>query len=119
MCDDTVRSTVSESVFTMFVIEQRVSWVEGVSDDSHCPFPTALTVNKVHGGKCGPINPFGRLYDPLECPPLCLCNGLLQTTGQKVTRSFQTEWYRRKDWLCGCATRNRLFYYITIGLIYL
>lgn len=35
--------------------------------------------------------------------------GLLQTTGQKITRSFQTEWYTPKDWLCGCATRNRLF----------
>ena len=23
--------------------------------------------------------------------------GLLQTTGQKITRSFQTEWYARKD----------------------
>ncbi|XP_053467751.1 uncharacterized protein LOC128599809 isoform X1 [Ictalurus furcatus] len=34
---------------------------------------------------------------------------LLQTTGQKITRSFHTEWYTRKDWLCGCASRNRLF----------
>ncbi|XP_076012541.1 zinc finger MYM-type protein 1 [Genypterus blacodes] len=34
---------------------------------------------------------------------------LLQTTGQKITRSFQPEWYTRKDWLCGCETRNRLF----------
>lgn len=33
---------------------------------------------------------------------------MLQTTGQK-NRSFQTEWYRRKDWLCGCPARNRLF----------
>ena len=35
--------------------------------------------------------------------------GLLQTTGKNVTRSFQTEWYTRKNWLCGCSTRNRLF----------
>ena len=34
--------------------------------------------------------------------------GLLQTTGQE-TRSFQTEWYTQKDWLCGCPARNRLF----------
>ncbi|XP_028677925.1 zinc finger MYM-type protein 1 isoform X1 [Erpetoichthys calabaricus] len=35
--------------------------------------------------------------------------GLLQTKGQKANRSFQTEWYTRKDWLCGCPTRNRLY----------
>lgn len=35
-------------------------------------------------------------------------NGLLQRNGQK-TRSFQTEWYARKGWLCGCPARNRLF----------
>ena len=29
--------------------------------------------------------------------PMPELNGLLQTTGQKLTRSFQTEWYRRKD----------------------
>lgn len=35
---------------------------------------------------------------------------LLQTKGQrKITRSFQLEWYQRKDWLCGCATKNRLY----------
>ncbi|XP_032065573.1 zinc finger MYM-type protein 1-like isoform X2 [Thamnophis elegans] len=34
--------------------------------------------------------------------------GLLQRHNQK-TRSFQTEWYTRKDWLCGCSVRNRLF----------
>ena len=31
--------------------------------------------------------------------PMPELNGLLQTTGQKVTQSFQTEWSRRKDWL--------------------
>ncbi|XP_063061049.1 zinc finger MYM-type protein 1-like [Engraulis encrasicolus] len=36
---------------------------------------------------------------------------LQQRTGQKITRSFQSEWYNRKDWLCGCASRNRLFCY--------
>lgn len=37
---------------------------------------------------------------------------LLQVTGQRrTTRSFQSEWYNRKDWLCGCPTRNRLFCY--------
>ena len=35
--------------------------------------------------------------------------GLLQTTGQKITRSFQTEWYARKDWLCGCPSKNRRY----------
>ncbi|XP_032822781.2 uncharacterized protein LOC116949509 [Petromyzon marinus] len=34
---------------------------------------------------------------------------LLQTKGQKITWSFQREWYQRKDWLCGCATKNRLY----------
>ncbi|XP_028998771.1 zinc finger MYM-type protein 1-like isoform X1 [Betta splendens] len=35
--------------------------------------------------------------------------GLFQTTGQKTTRSFQMDWYTRKDWLCGCAATNRLY----------
>ncbi|KAK0139561.1 Zinc finger MYM-type protein 1 [Merluccius polli] len=43
--------------------------------------------------------------------PIPELTGLLQTTGQKVTRSFQPEWYNRKDWLCGCSIRNRLFCY--------
>src|SRR4029434_9167898 len=38
--------------------------------------------------------------------PMPELKGLLQTTGQKVTRSFQMEWYSRKDWLCGCATKK-------------
>ncbi|XP_053556836.1 zinc finger MYM-type protein 1-like [Bombina bombina] len=28
---------------------------------------------------------------------------------KNITRSFQTEWYQRKEWLCGCATNNRLY----------
>ncbi|XP_005161614.3 zinc finger MYM-type protein 1 isoform X3 [Danio rerio] len=43
--------------------------------------------------------------------PMPELKDLLQTTGQKITRSFQRDWYDRKDWLCGCATRNRLFCY--------
>ena len=39
--------------------------------------------------------------------------GLLQTTGvrnrRETTRSFQKDWYSRKDWLCGCAMKNRLY----------
>ncbi|MEQ2303158.1 hypothetical protein AMECASPLE_013815 [Ameca splendens] len=35
--------------------------------------------------------------------------GLLQSMKQKGTPSFQMEWYTRKDWLCGCSARNRLF----------
>ncbi|KAJ0003937.1 hypothetical protein NQD34_010151 [Periophthalmus magnuspinnatus] len=35
--------------------------------------------------------------------------GLLQTSGQKITRSFQTEWYTRKEWLCGCPSKKRLY----------
>ncbi|XP_019748866.1 synaptotagmin-12 isoform X4 [Hippocampus comes] len=27
----------------------------------------------------------------------------------KSSRSFRTEWYARKDWLCGCPARSRLF----------
>lgn len=34
---------------------------------------------------------------------------LHQRKGQKIIRSFQTEWYSRKDWLCGCTTANKLF----------
>ncbi|XP_017295795.1 zinc finger MYM-type protein 1 [Kryptolebias marmoratus] len=30
-------------------------------------------------------------------------------TGRQYMRFFQTEWYTRKDWLCGCANRNRLY----------
>ncbi|KAJ4927571.1 hypothetical protein JOQ06_015296 [Pogonophryne albipinna] len=41
--------------------------------------------------------------------PMPELKDLLQTNGQKITRSFQTEWYQRKDWLCGCATKNRLY----------
>uniref|UniRef100_A0A8C5QA54 TTF-type domain-containing protein n=1 Tax=Leptobrachium leishanense TaxID=445787 RepID=A0A8C5QA54_9ANUR len=42
--------------------------------------------------------------------PLPALSGLLETKGPKqVTRSFQTEWYQRKDWLCGCGTKNSLF----------
>ncbi|KAL6110043.1 uncharacterized protein ACO6RY_19205 [Pungitius sinensis] len=35
-------------------------------------------------------------------------SGLQQATGQKAARSFQTAWYSRKDWLCGCASTSRL-----------
>ena len=41
--------------------------------------------------------------------PIQELRGLLQNTGQKITRSFQTEWYTRRDWLCGCPARNRIF----------
>nr|XP_032833154.1 zinc finger MYM-type protein 1-like isoform X4 [Petromyzon marinus] len=41
--------------------------------------------------------------------PMPELEDLLQTKGQKITRSFQMEWYQRKDWLCGCATKNRLY----------
>ncbi|XP_061925575.1 zinc finger MYM-type protein 1-like isoform X1 [Entelurus aequoreus] len=40
--------------------------------------------------------------------PMPKLKGLHQTSGQK-TRSFQTVWYTRKGWLCGCPARNRLF----------
>ncbi|XP_061742423.1 uncharacterized protein LOC133542382 [Nerophis ophidion] len=39
---------------------------------------------------------------------------LIQTCvvrGQKITRSFQKDWYTRKDWLCGCPTKKRLYCY--------
>lgn len=35
--------------------------------------------------------------------------GLFPATGQKVPRSFQMDWYRRKEWLCGCAATRRLY----------
>ncbi len=34
---------------------------------------------------------------------------LQQRKGQKIVRTFQTDWYKKKDWLCGCAELNRLF----------
>ncbi|XP_066471486.1 zinc finger MYM-type protein 1-like isoform X2 [Tiliqua scincoides] len=41
--------------------------------------------------------------------PVPELKGLRQKTGRTITRSFQTEWYHRKDWLCGCAATNRLY----------
>ena len=44
--------------------------------------------------------------------PIPDLKNLLQTTGRKkVNRSFHKEWFTRKEWLCGCALRNRLFCY--------
>ncbi|XP_053567618.1 zinc finger MYM-type protein 1 [Bombina bombina] len=44
--------------------------------------------------------------------PMPELKDLLQTEGQKkTTRWFQVEWYLRKDWLCGCATKSRLYCY--------
>ena len=44
--------------------------------------------------------------------PIPDLKNLLQTTGQKkVNRSFRKEWNARKEWLCGCTLRNRLFCY--------
>lgn len=34
--------------------------------------------------------------------------GLIQATGE-TSRSFQIEWYKQKDWLCGCPARNHLY----------
>ncbi|XP_061890993.1 uncharacterized protein LOC133641128 [Entelurus aequoreus] len=39
---------------------------------------------------------------------------LIQTRvvrGQKLMRSFQKDWYTRKEWLCGCPTKKRLYCY--------
>nr|XP_061843687.1 uncharacterized protein LOC133624088 [Nerophis lumbriciformis] len=39
---------------------------------------------------------------------------LIQTCGvrgQKITRSFQKDWYTRKEWLCGCPAKKRLYCY--------
>ena len=44
--------------------------------------------------------------------PIPDLKNLLQTTGRKkVNRSFHKEWHTRKEWLCGCALRNRFFCY--------
>ena len=44
--------------------------------------------------------------------PILDLKNLLPTTGRKnVNRSFHKEWYTRKEWLCECALRNRLFCY--------
>ena len=44
--------------------------------------------------------------------PITDLKDLLQTTGRKkVNRSFHKDWYTRKEWLCECALRNRLFCY--------
>ncbi|XP_076034499.1 zinc finger MYM-type protein 1-like [Oratosquilla oratoria] len=34
---------------------------------------------------------------------------LKQQRGTKYVRKFQTAWYSKKQWLCGCVTTNRLF----------
>ncbi|XP_054626012.1 uncharacterized protein LOC129178133 isoform X2 [Dunckerocampus dactyliophorus] len=34
---------------------------------------------------------------------------LLQNDNQRVTRTFQKDWYSRVEWLCGCAVKQRLF----------
>ncbi|XP_036973754.1 zinc finger MYM-type protein 1 [Acanthopagrus latus] len=34
---------------------------------------------------------------------------LTQRKGQKIVRTFQTEWYKKKEWLCGCSQASRLF----------
>ena len=41
--------------------------------------------------------------------PMPTLDALLQKKGPKIVRSFQTDWYEKKDWLCGCATSQRLF----------
>ena len=44
--------------------------------------------------------------------PISDLKNLLQITGRKKeNRSFHKKWYTRKEWLCGCALRNRLFCY--------
>ena len=39
-------------------------------------------------------------------PPL---RDLHQRKGPKIVRSFQPEWYSRKEWLCGCEASSKLF----------
>ena len=34
---------------------------------------------------------------------------LQQRKGTKIIRTFKPAWYKRKEWLCGCITTNRLF----------
>ncbi|XP_063804876.1 zinc finger MYM-type protein 1-like [Pseudophryne corroboree] len=42
--------------------------------------------------------------------PVPELKGLLQKAERKkITRSFHVEWYQRKDWLCGCVLKNRLY----------
>lgn len=48
MSDDAVRSAVTQVVRAVFVSGRRVSWVEGVSNESLCSLPT------VHGRKLCP-----------------------------------------------------------------
>lgn len=61
------------------------------------------------------VSPFASIFftliakmeDYIYVKKLLKLNDLLQTTGQKITRSFQTEWYTRKEWLCGCVVVRR------------
>lgn len=42
--------------------------------------------------------------------PIPELRGLHQLTRQKkITRTFQKDWYTKKEWLCGCHLKNRLF----------
>ena len=73
VCDDAVGSAVPQVGSALFVSEQRVSWVEWVSNDSLCSFHAALVVHVVHGRKCCPYDPLRSPYDSLQSLPLCLC----------------------------------------------
>ena len=34
---------------------------------------------------------------------------LKQQKGTKIIRTFQTNWYSRKEWLCGCAAKVPMY----------
>ncbi|XP_053571536.1 zinc finger MYM-type protein 1-like [Bombina bombina] len=40
--------------------------------------------------------------------PMPELKGLVQKE-KTMIRTFRIEWYQRKEWLCGCATKNRLY----------
>ena len=41
--------------------------------------------------------------------PTCELRELKQQKGTKIIRTFQTNWYSRKEWLCGCAAKKKAF----------
>ena len=44
-----------------------------------------------------------------DTPALDNLSIIAKSHGKMYTRKFSKEWYKKKDWLCGCEERNKLF----------
>ncbi|XP_061560982.1 zinc finger MYM-type protein 1-like [Phycodurus eques] len=86
--------------------EPQAPCLEEEEQVAEIPTSPLTGVNKSNFAKLDYQSKWNLIHKGRPTPEL---KDLLQTTGPKVTRSFQAEWYNRKDWLCGCPIRNRLF----------